>query len=214
MNIRLSPASFFNKQNLLVTQYFNFAKSSKIGFLSLVKITSSYQVDLKVKCPCKLQRVLFWKWDISHLIFTIIIHIKPVLLLIIYFPIFHIMWNNSLKWNNALNTFFSSGLLGALVVGPAGVLIVCFKDDTNVQKIYGTNTNVDELTEGDKIKSLDMEYMGNENLISNVTNVTFLKGCFTPHEMHFNNGAVLTATSTLHDHLQQRQCTNDSSVWR
>ena len=102
--------------------------------------------------------------------------------------------------------------MGASVVGPAGVLIVRFKDDTKVQKIDGTNTNVDELTEGDKIKSLDMEYMGNENLISNVTNVTFLKCCFTPHEMHFNNGAVLTATSTLHDHLQQRQYTNDSSV--
>ena len=37
--------------------------------------------------------------------------------------------------------------------------------------------------------------MGNENVFSNVTNVTVLKGCFTAHEMHFKNGAVLTATS-------------------
>ena len=85
--------------------------------------------------------------------------------------------------------------MGASVVGPAGVLIACFKDDTKVQKIDGFNANVGELKEGDKIKSLDMEDMGNENVFSNVTNVTVLKGCFTAHEMHFKNGAVLTATS-------------------
>ena len=40
-----------------------------------------------------------------------------------------------------------------------------------------------------------MEDMRNENVFSTVTNVTVLKGCFVAHEMHFNNGAVLTVTS-------------------
>ena len=86
-------------------------------------------------------------------------------------------------------------MAGATVLGPVGALIACFKDDTQVQKIDGSIANVDQLTAGDIIKSLDIEDIGNETVFSKVTNVTILKGCFTAHEMHFRNGTVLTATS-------------------
>lgn len=94
-----------------------------------------------------------------------------------------------------LSTAATVGLAGS-ALGPLGTFFFCFADDTEIQKADGSMVKIADLKEGDEVLSHDdLKTVREEMTTTKVTQIQEIDGSFAAHEMIFDNGKTVTATS-------------------